>query len=98
MHLSSSFCHRTLDQAFRNGHGSASSGLELLIQEWGTMEEWGHEGRHAKPTIKDLLDLCRKIDNYRAASYINHEILGGKLISKHMYIHTYYAKYIDGHC
>ena len=56
------------------------TGFELLIDNWGTMEEWGRSssGRRPRPNLKDLLTLCRIIDNYRAASYVNHDILGSK--------------------
>ena len=69
---------RILDRALRQD--SSSSGFELLVQEWGTMEEWGRgeSGRRSRPKVIDILDICRQIDNYRAASYINHEILGSK--------------------
>ena len=67
-------------QAIRTNN--SYSGFELLVHEWGTMEEWGTDesGRRPRPRVADLIILCRQINNYRAASYINHEILGSKLI------------------
>ena len=75
--------HRILTHALRNSHGS--TGFEILISEWGTMEEWGRSetGRRPRPKIEDLLTLFRQINNYRAASYVNHEILGGKYMIFH---------------
>ena len=45
------------------------------------MEEWGRSetGRRPRPKVEDLLTLFRQINNYRAASYVNHEILGGNI-------------------
>ena len=64
------------------------TGFELLIDNWGTMEEWGRSdgGRTHRPRVKDLGSFCRQIDNYRAASYVNHDILGGKTIFRAVYI------------
>ena len=61
-------------------NGNRYTGFELLVDNWGTMEEWGRSstGRRPRPKVKDLLTLCRQIDNYRAASYVNHDILGSK--------------------
>ena len=72
------YCNSILTQALRNN--SNMTGFELLIDNWGTMEEWGRSssGRRPRPNLKDLLTLCRIIDNYRAASYVNHDILGSK--------------------
>ncbi len=47
---------------------------EILIEEWGTMGK-------VRPTMKDLKDLCIVAGAISAASYINHEILGGDLIT-----------------
>jgi len=64
-------------QALRNNH--MYTGFELLVDNWGTMEEWGRakSGRRSRPKVEDLDTLCRQIKNFRAASYVNHNILGG---------------------
>ena len=64
------------------------TGFELLIDNWGTMEEWGRAdgGRSHRPQVKDLKFLCLQINNYIAASYINHDILGGKYIFLDVYL------------
>ena len=82
--------NRILTQALRNSHGS--TGFEILISEWGTMEEWGRSetGRRPRPKIEDLLTPFRQINNYRAASYVNHEILGGKYMTFHADIYMLY--------
>ena len=82
--------NRILTQALRNSHGS--TGFEILISEWGTMEEWGRSetGRRPRPKIEDLLTLFRQINNYRAASYVNHEILGGNILSYFTYFMQIY--------
>ena len=60
------------------------TGFELLVDNWGTMEEWGRaeSGRRSRPKVHDLDTLCRQIDNYIAASYVNHNILGSKYMTK----------------
>ena len=44
------------------------------------MQEWGINGKPANrmPDVTDLLEICKKIDNWSAASYINQTLLGGK--------------------
>ena len=72
------FLNSILDHAMRNN--TNHTGFELLIDNWGTMTQWGHSssGRRPRPQVKDLLRLCTMIDNYRAASYVHHDILGRK--------------------
>ena len=38
------------------------TGFELLIDNWGTMEEWGRSdgGRTHRPRVKDLASFCRQ--------------------------------------
>ena len=79
------FTNSILDHAMRKD--TTHTGFELLIDNWGTMEEWGRSdgGRTHRPRVKDLASFCRQIDNYRAASYVNHEILGGSTIFLSVY-------------
>ena len=60
------------------------------------MEEWGRSetGRRPRPKVEDLLTLFRQINNYRAASYVNHEILGGNVL----FFSTYFSRYIYIKC
>ena len=53
--------------AYKNGQGS--SGFEILLEEWGTM------GRK-RPTLADVLGICKEIEAFAAASYIASEVLG----------------------
>ena len=53
--------------AYKNGQGS--SGFEILLEEWGTM------GRK-RPTVADVLDICKEIEAFAAASYMASEVLG----------------------
>jgi len=57
---------RILDTAVKNGQ--ASSGFELLIDEWGTMGK-------RRPTLNDVLNLCMEMEAYAAASYISAQVL-----------------------
>jgi len=56
------------------------TGFELLIDNWGSMEQWGLTGRRTRPQVEYLMTLCRRIDNYKAASYVNHNILGKEVL------------------
>ena len=55
-----------IDLTYKTGHGS--NGMELLISEWGSMGK-------SRPKVDDMLKICQEIEAFRAASYINTEIL-----------------------
>lgn len=55
------------------------TGFEILIDNWGTMEQWGYSGStRRRPKVLDLLELCEKIGNNEAVSYVNYDILKNK--------------------
>ena len=65
---------RIISNELRCGHGS--TGFELLLDNWGTMKEWGHTLQKRRPNLTDLIDICKRIGSYRAANYVNYSLLG----------------------
>lgn len=51
---------------------SGRSETDLVLDEWGT---WG--SREQRPTVDDLVTLLTELSLYRAADYININVLDG---------------------
>jgi hypothetical protein len=52
----------------------AGNSMELFIEEWGTM--YIDPGAKRLPNVQDLMDLCIRVGQIAAASYISEIILG----------------------
>ena len=52
---------------------SGRSETDLILDEWGT---WG--SREQRPTVDDLVTLLTELSLYRAADYININVLDGE--------------------
>ena len=49
---------------------TGKQGMDILLDEWGT------SGR-VRPTVTDLFSLCHSLELYRAADFIQQDLLGG---------------------
>ena len=57
---------------------SGRSEADLILDEWGT---WG--SREQRPTVDDLVTLLTELSLYRAADYININVLDGEHMPRH---------------